>query len=307
MSPSSFAFGSSLSGPGLSISASGLGKLSERERLRYFNGELMSAAQMRDDERTSALGLFNTGRSYWRGAEYLNVAQIKVTHPQAPITFLFCHCIELYLKAFLRGGDHGLPELRKLGHNVASLGAAAKAAGLTLTPTSAEALSHIAEADVAIEARYIVTGFKTIPTVEALSDIAQELDGSVGRALADMGLSIRHEKFEKPSPSLSQEDERQIEEELGELTEREREILAYLLHHNQRMFECALDGGNARMLISRGIVRRALRPGQVFDSENVPMEIPKRIWTVLKKRRSMFPYSPSNGRAHPWRVHWMLR
>jgi hypothetical protein len=111
----------------------------------------MNTADIRDEDRTNALGLFNTGRSYWRSAEHLNAARVKVTHPHAPITFLLCHCIELYLKAFLRGKDHTLADLRKLGHDVAKLAAAAKTTGLPLSPASTEALSHIAEADVAIE------------------------------------------------------------------------------------------------------------------------------------------------------------
>ncbi len=267
----------------------------------------MSKTDPTDEERTSALGLFNTARSYWRSGKHLHAAQIKVTHPQAPITFLFCHAIELYLKAFLRANEHSLSELRKWGHNVANLAEAVKKDGLNLGAPSAETLSHVVDADVAMESRYIVTGFKTVPTIEALADVAQELDAAVGRALVKAGATIHEQKFETPLPNADQDEDRQIEEELGELTEQDREILAYLLHHNQRMFECALDGGNARMLITRGIVRNALRPGQVFDPENVPMEVPRHIWSVLKKHQSMFPYEPSEDEGHPWRVHWMLR
>jgi hypothetical protein len=200
-----------------------------------------------------------------------------------------------------------LSELRKWGHNVATLAESAKADGLNLSALSSETLSHITEADVAIESRYIVTGFKTIPTTEALAQVARELDEVVGRSLARMDLPIRQQKFDKPAQPIDQTEERQIEEELEELTDQDREILAYLLHHNQRMFECAMDGGNARMLISRGIVRTALRPGQGFDSENVPMEVPRTVWSVLKKHRSKFPYEGSDEDGHPWRVHWMLR
>lgn len=267
----------------------------------------MTRTNLSDEDRTNALGLFNTARSYWRSAEYLRAASIKVTHPLAPINFLLCHSIELYLKAFLRGNEHTLSELRKWGHNVASLAIAARADGLILRPSSVEVLAHIAQADVALEARYIVTGFKDIPTVDALSEIADELDNAVGHGLTNRGLPIRLEEFEKPSSYSEPDEDQEIEKELDELTEQDREILGYLLHHNQRMFECAVDGGNARMLISRGIVQSALRPGQVFDSENVPMEIPKHVWNVLKKHRSMFPYSPSDDGAYPWRVHWMLR
>jgi hypothetical protein len=266
----------------------------------------MNQAALSDDERTTALGLFNTARSYWRSAEHLNVSQVKVTHPQAPVTFLFCHAIELYLKAFLRGRGRSIKDLRKWGHNVATLAATAQADGLGLEAPSVETLSHISDADVAIEARYIVTGFKTIPTVDALAHVAEELDEVVARDLAKLGAPVRERTFEKVTPDTQADEEQRIKEELSELAERDREILAYLLHHNQRMFECAMDGG-ARMLISRGIVRSALRPGQVFDPENMPMEIPRPIWNVLKRHRSMFPYEPSEDGGHPWRVHWMLR
>jgi hypothetical protein len=211
------------------------------------------------------------------------------------------------LKAFLRAKDHSLPDLRKLGHNLARLAEAAKIDGLGFSALSAETLSHVTDADVAIEARYIVTGFKTVPTIEAFAGVAQELDSSVGDALVRAGATIHERSFEKPRRNVDQDEQTKIEEDLGELTEQERKILAYLLHHNQRMFECALDGGNARLLISRGIVRSALRPGQVFDAENVPMEVPRPIWSLLKKHRSMFPYEPAEDDGHPWRVHWMLR
>ena len=32
-----------------------------------------------NDERTNALGLFNTARSYWRSAEYLSAANLRLT------------------------------------------------------------------------------------------------------------------------------------------------------------------------------------------------------------------------------------
>jgi hypothetical protein len=58
--------------------------------------------QLDSDDRTSAVGLFNTARSYWHSAVYLNDASLELTHPLAPVTFLFYHAIELYLKADLR-------------------------------------------------------------------------------------------------------------------------------------------------------------------------------------------------------------
>jgi hypothetical protein len=124
-----------------------------------------------EDERTSPVGLFNTARSYWRSAEYLSAARLQVTHPQAPVTFLFCHAIELYLKAYLRGAGHDVSQLKQLGHRVASLAQSAIKSGLAIGPEHSEILNRIDDADVAIEARYIVTGFKNQPTNETLSHV----------------------------------------------------------------------------------------------------------------------------------------
>jgi hypothetical protein len=33
---------------------------------------------------------------------HLHHAKVKVTHPDAPITLLLAHAVELYIKAFLR-------------------------------------------------------------------------------------------------------------------------------------------------------------------------------------------------------------
>jgi hypothetical protein len=57
---------------------------------------------MSDDDRTTPLGLFTYGRSYWQSGVLLHDARAKVIHPDAPVTLLFAHAIELYLKAFLR-------------------------------------------------------------------------------------------------------------------------------------------------------------------------------------------------------------
>jgi hypothetical protein len=71
-----------------------------------------------DEERTNAVGLFNTARSYWRSAESLTGAALEITHPRAPITFLFCHALELYLKAYLRGTGHSVADLKQKRHRM---------------------------------------------------------------------------------------------------------------------------------------------------------------------------------------------
>jgi len=73
------------------------------------------------------------------------------------------------------------------------------------------------------------------------------------------------------------------------------------------MFTADLDGGHATTLISRGIVQRALRQGQAFDPSDVPMEIPRSIWNVIKTMKDQFPYSGDEDDPHPWRAGFYNR
>jgi len=90
------------------------------------------------------------------------------------------------------------------------------------------------------------------------------------------------------------------------MTETERQILGYLLHRNQKTFDCASDGGHASTLIARRIFEQALIPGHHYDLEHLPMIIPDQVWDVLIKHKDSFP-SVSEKNGHPWRVHWMAR
>jgi DNA-binding MarR family transcriptional regulator len=115
---------------------------------------------------------------------------------------LFCHAFELYPKAYLRGTGDSLAKLKQKGHHVAGLANSAVELGLAIAPEHEEVLKHIQDADVAIEARYIVTGFKQhLPTNEALSNVAEGLDGAVCLALLKAGHSVQEERFIRPVAS----------------------------------------------------------------------------------------------------------
>ena len=43
------------------------------------------------------------------------------------------------------------------------------------------------------------------------------------------------------------------------MTKEDKEIIGYLLHHNQKMFQAGVTGGYAAPLISKGIIRQDLR------------------------------------------------
>lgn len=99
-------------------------------------------------------------------------------------------------------------------------------------------------------------------------------------------------------------------EDIPYMTAKDREIIGYLLHHNQKMFQTNQDGGYAAPLISRGVIVLSVRPGQIVDGTRVPFEIPDHIWSVLQANREQFPYVPPtgpNGERHPWAIHWMAR
>jgi hypothetical protein len=73
-----------------------------------------------------------------------------------------------------------------------------------------------------------------------------------------------------------------------------------LLARKQKSFTTAADGGHAMLLISRGIVVRALAPGQVFYESDMPMMIPDHIWRVLEAHIDQFPYTPpDDGEPDP--------
>ena len=94
------------------------------------------------------------------------------------------------------------------------------------------------------------------------------------------------------------------------MTDKDKEIIGYLLYHKQKMFQANSDGGYAAPLISKGIIRLACKKGQVYDALWTPFEIPDYVWPILEKNKEHFPYNPpprGKGERHPWAIHWMVR
>lgn len=101
-----------------------------------------------------------------------------------------------------------------------------------------------------------------------------------------------------------------VREYIPYMMDREKLIIAYLLHHNQKTFTGAMDGGYAATLISRGIIVQALVSGQAWHPEEVPYVIPDHVWDALAENKNNFPYKSEqfgDVEPHPWRVHWMDR
>jgi hypothetical protein len=104
-------------------------------------------SELTTDERTTALGLFNYARSYRVSADHLLLAKLKVPHPHAPLTLLYYHAVELYLKAYLRAQGDTVAQLKSVGHNVSKLSAEVQSRGLILDDEDKEVPSSIAEGD----------------------------------------------------------------------------------------------------------------------------------------------------------------
>jgi hypothetical protein len=132
-----------------------------------------------EDDRTTPIGLFNYAHTYWRSAVTLHKAKVRVTHRDAPTSFLYCHAIELYLKAYLRAHDVSAETLRtKYGHDVSKLANAAKAKGLHFDDEDTEVLQLITDMKP-LTIRYIKTGPFRRPTHEALNRTCKSFHQSV--------------------------------------------------------------------------------------------------------------------------------
>src|SRR4029453_13348262 len=110
----------------------------------------------------------------------LHDARAKVTHPDAPVTLLLAHAIELYLKAFLRLRGVGIGEVRTtFGHDFKSLVDEASSRGLSLAEEEIDIAAILTEKESIRRPRYIETGYYQRRGLAALSRTCRGLDQSV--------------------------------------------------------------------------------------------------------------------------------
>jgi hypothetical protein len=141
--------------------------------------------------------------------------------------------------------------LKKVGHKISDLAQLATSQGLSLAPEHLAILEHMQDFEVALESRYIVTGFKSQPTYESFSDIAEYLDRSVCAALTQRGVPVRAETFERavtsalpqPSEMLDADGERVLAHlfRAREIKDRSVRMMAHRLQVDQGMLQYHLD------------------------------------------------------------------
>jgi hypothetical protein len=145
------------------------------------------------DKRSTPLGLFNVAESYWMAAVALETAKLKSTHSGSPISFLYYHAIELYLKSFLRMHGHSIKELRgkNFGHRTCCLRERAAVLGLNFDDEDLEVLSLMATTDAVIRSRYIQTGYFRWPALKALDRTCKSLRQTICQAFKKNGILVR--------------------------------------------------------------------------------------------------------------------
>ena len=142
-----------------------------------------------DDERTNSLGLFNTAEAYRLSA--MALPPIKHGHADRPQCFLYCHALELYLKALLRE-EHSMATVRdKFGHQIKLLMREAEMLGLVVSDTDRDVLALIDDTDAMIDSRYIRTGTKRVAALEALDGTCARIRNGVGTILHRNGVPVR--------------------------------------------------------------------------------------------------------------------
>lgn len=116
---------------------------------------------MSNNNDATPVGLFNFAHTYAASAAALSTVEVKATHWNAPIYFLYFHAVELYLKAFLRAHGETPDDLkRQYGHNTRKLADKAKEYRLDLTLKYEEAIMLMDSnvTDNVMSSRYLRVG-----------------------------------------------------------------------------------------------------------------------------------------------------
>jgi hypothetical protein len=146
-----------------------------------------------EEKRTTPKGLFNSANSYRRAASALHKLKLKTSHPHLPVSHLYYHAIELYLKAFLMMKKHTVAELRQVfGHSICRLTDRARQLGLVFDDQDEHVFSLMINSDAQIRARYLEIGPFCWPSLPALCRTCKSLHNLVGNALPSATRASRY-------------------------------------------------------------------------------------------------------------------
>lgn len=162
----------------------------------------MAAVQNDDDDidRSPPIAVFLFGESFFQSARYLREGlatkdlDLRFT---LPIYYLYCHALELTLKAYLRarGFESSRLASRQYGHKLQALWDSCIDEGLRSNPISdafiAQAIELLDPFATSFEFRYVRVGFKHLPTLEAVESATNDLIEAVRpHCAATVGIPI---------------------------------------------------------------------------------------------------------------------
>ncbi|WFU55729.1 hypothetical protein QA639_40390 [Bradyrhizobium pachyrhizi] len=150
------------------------------------NKELRSDNE--DIDRSPPIAVFLSGESFFISAEYLRRGledkdlQLRFS---MPVYYLYCHALELTLKAYLRSKGFSSNRLasREFGHKLQVLWKSCVAEGLKGHAVNdafiAQAIELLDPFATDFEFRYIKVGPKSLPTLDAVAGAVEDLMATV--------------------------------------------------------------------------------------------------------------------------------
>jgi hypothetical protein len=141
-------------------------------------------AEEEDIDRSPPIAILLSGESFFHSAQFLREGlEAKKLHLRfsMPVYYLYCHAIELILKAYLRSKGVSSSRLRsrEFGHQLKALWNACLANELNVAKIKYTFIEQIIELldpfAIDFEFRYVSVGFKTLPVLDAVEDAVQDL------------------------------------------------------------------------------------------------------------------------------------
>jgi hypothetical protein len=124
------------------------------------------------------MGLWTYAKDYL-DAGYAVTTSVPRALAPTPAYYLYCHAIELALKAYLRGTGASITDLKRIGHDLSKAYKKALSIGIKdiceLTPELVEAIELANPIYSKKEFEYIKVGFRTLPNINVLQATAVSL------------------------------------------------------------------------------------------------------------------------------------
>ena len=129
-------------------------------------------------DRTNSMGLWTYAKDYLDAGFAVATSVPRALAP-TPAYYLYCHAIELALKAYLRGTGASITDLKRIGHDLTKAYKTALRIGLKdiceLIPEQVEAIILVNPIYSKKEFEYIKVGAKTLPNINVLQGTAGSL------------------------------------------------------------------------------------------------------------------------------------